>query len=212
MESRIRTEADVAKALATLAAADPRIAAAAARVGPLPLRIAPAGLEGLLRIVAAQQLSVASAKACFARVSAAFDPLTAAAILSAGEAELRAAGLSRQKAATFRAVAEAVAAGLDLAALADEPPETARAKLQAIRGVGRWTADIYLMFCLGHPDIFPVGDLAVRKAAAGLLALDPAPSPEALDAIAAQWAPHRSTAAYLMWAVYKAGPPQGFPL
>jgi DNA-3-methyladenine glycosylase II len=116
------------------------------------------------------------------------------------------AGLSRQKARTFRAVAEAVEEGLDLDALVDGCPEAARARLEAISGIGRWTADLYLMFCAGHPDIFPVGDLAVRRGAQKVLSMDEEPKPAALAAIAAAWAPHRSTAARLMWAIYRLDP------
>ena len=205
MGERIRTDADIAEALTVLAAADPRLAAAVAAVETVPLRLHPAGLAGLLRIVTSQQLSVASANAVFAKVSAALDPMTAASILAADEATLRAAGLSRQKALTFKAVAQAVADGLDLESMAQMDPEAAREALESIRGIGQWTADIYLMFCAGHPDIFPVGDLAVRKAAQRALQLDAVPKPEALAAIAQGWSPHRSTAARLMWAFYRVG-------
>ena len=96
------------------------------------------------------------------RLSRRGKPLCADTIRAATDADLRAAGLSRQKAATVRAVAEAVADGLDLDGLAERPADEARATLEAIRGIGRWSADLYLMFCAGHPDILPVGDLAVR--------------------------------------------------
>ena len=200
---RIRTEADVEAGLQRLAAADPRIAAAWEAVDHVPLRLLPGDFAGLCRIVAGQQLSTQSAAACYAKVSATFDPLCAETVLAASEAELRAAGLSRQKAATFRAVAEAVAAGLDLDGLADRPAEEARAALEAIRGIGRWTADLYLMFCAGHPDIFPVGDLAVRRAAQRVLGLEAEPAPAELDGLALVWSPDRSVAARLMWAFYR---------
>jgi DNA-3-methyladenine glycosylase II len=172
----------------------------------VPLRLLPPGLEGLLRIVASQQLSTASANAVWLRFAAAFDPLTADAILAATDEGLRLAGLSRQKAKTFRAIALAVADGLDLEALADADPDAARSELEAIGGVGRWTADLYLMFAAGHPDIFPVGDLAVRKSAQRALALADEPAPDALAAIAEAWSPHRSTAARLLWAYYRVAP------
>ncbi|RAI03859.1 DNA-3-methyladenine glycosidase [Acuticoccus sediminis] len=204
---RIRTEADVEAALVRLAAADPRLAAAWEAVDHVPLRLLPGDFAGLCRIVAGQQLSTASAAACFAKVSAAFDPLTAETVLAADEPALRAAGLSRQKAATFRAVAEAVAAGLDIDGLAERPAEEARAALEAIRGIGRWSADLYLMFCAGHPDIFPVGDLAVRRAAQRVMGLEEEPSPAELDTLALVWSPDRSVAARLMWAYYRTARP-----
>jgi DNA-3-methyladenine glycosylase II len=204
---RIETDADIAAALDALAA-DPRLAACRAAVSGVPLRMIPAGLEGLLRIVSSQQLSTQSANAVWSRFTLAFEPLTAAAILAASDEELRAAGLSRQKAKTFRAVAAAVVEGLDLEALAEAEPDEARAALEAISGIGRWTADLYLMFAAGHPDIFPVGDLAVRKSAQRALSLAEEPKPEALAAIAEAWSPHRSTAARLLWAFYRV-PPAG---
>lgn len=207
---RIRTDADIAAALDALAA-DPRLAACRAAVPVVPLRTMPAGLPGLLRIVASQQLSTASASAVWTRFTAALDPVSAEAILAASDEELRAAGLSRQKAKTFRAVAAAVAGGLDLEALADAEADDARAALEAIAGIGRWTADLYLMFAAGHPDIFPVGDLAVRKSAQRALGLAEEPKPDALAAIAADWSPHRSTAARLLWAYYRVAPTAAAP-
>lgn len=204
---RIQTDADIVAALDALAA-DPRLAACRAAVQGVPLRIIPAGLEGLLRIVASQQLSTQSANAVWARFAIAFNPLTPEAILSASDDELRAAGLSRQKTKTFRAVAAAVAAGLDLEGVGEIDPDDARAALEAINGIGRWTADLYLMFAAGHPDIFPVGDLAVRKSAQRALSLAEEPKPEALALIAEAWSPHRSTAARLLWAFYRV-PPAG---
>lgn len=223
MTERIRSDADVAVALRTLAAMDPRLQGAIDAVRTVPLRLQPAGLTGLLRIVSGQQLSTRAAAAVYEAVAARLAPLSAETILAAHDDTLRAAGLSRQKTRTFRAVAEAVEDGLDLDALAQGCPEAARRMLESIPGVGRWTADLYLMFCAGHPDIFPVGDLAVRRGAARVLRLSEEPKPAALDEIAAFWSPHRSTAARLMWAYYRVANPapaarsasaavQGFPL
>jgi len=202
---------------------DARLAQAAAVVPEVPLRLQPAGIAGLLRIVTGQQLSTRAAAAVFDRVLARLSPLTAQSILAADGETLRAAGLSCQKTRTFQAVAEAVAQGLDLDAVADGCPQEARAALEVIPGIGRWSADLYLMFCAGHPDVFPVGDLAVRRGAQRALGLEAEPKPAALDAIAADWAPHRSTAARLMWAFYRVDPDaqrpataaraaEGFPL
>lgn len=202
MSERIRDEADLTRALSALLARDARLVAAAEAVGPLPLRLHPAGLSGLLRIVAGQQLSTASAAALWTRFQARFPVPTAAAILAADDDTLRAAGLSRQKMRTVRAISEAMEAGLDLEALAEMDADAARLKLEAISGIGRWTADLYLMFCTGHPDILPVGDLAVRRGMTAALALPAEPAPDACDAIGRPWAPHRSTAARLFWAYY----------
>ncbi len=202
MAARITSEVELEAAYAALVAGDPRLAAASDAVGPLPLRLIEPGLPGLLRIVVAQQLSIQSAAALWRRVGEVLAPLEASRIAAASEAELRAAGLSRQKARTFRAVAEAVAAGLDLTALAEAEPEAARAGLEAIPGIGRWTADLFLMFCAGHPDILPVGDLAVRRGAALALGFDSPFEAEALAVAGAIWSPYRSTAARLFYAYY----------
>lgn len=202
MAGRITSEADLETALAALVGKDPRLAAAAAAIGPLPLRLHPPGLTGLLRIVNAQQLSTRSANALWQRVTRDLAPLTADHIAALPEARLRAAGLSRQKMRAFRAIAAAVADGLDLVALAEAPPDVARAELEAIVGVGRWTADLYLMFCAGHPDILPVGDLAVRRGAAEALGHDTPFLPDALDTEGRRWAPFRSTATRLFYATY----------
>lgn len=204
MALRITGPHDLAAAVRALTAADPRLAAPAAAIGALPLRLQAPGLPGLLRIVVGQQLSVASATAVWGKVAAAYPGFDPAAIAAASEADLRGAGLSRQKARTFQAVAAAVAQGLDLEALALADAAQARDALEAIRGIGPWTADLYLMFCAGHPDILPVGDLAVRRGAQFALGLPQEPPPDALAEIGAIWSPHRSTAARLFWATYKA--------
>ncbi|MBJ3777738.1 DNA-3-methyladenine glycosylase family protein [Acuticoccus mangrovi] len=203
MAERIRTQSDIDDAVRALTARDPRLARIAELVPVVPLRLQPAGLAGLLRIVAGQQLSTQSAAAVYGRVETCLAPLTAETILAASDSTMRTAGLSRGKVRTFRAVAEAVAGGLDLLALAEAETAEARAALEDLPGIGRWTADLYLMFCAGHPDIFPVGDLAVRRATQDALDLAEEPRPDALDAIAEAWAPHRSTAARLMWAYYR---------
>ena len=202
MTGRITSEADLEAAHAALIAGDPRLVAASDLVGPLPLRLIEPGLAGLLRIVVAQQLSTQSAAAVWRRMEAAYAPFDAARLAAAEETELRAAGLSRQKARTFRAVATAVGAGLDLTALAEAAPEAAREALEAIPGIGRWSADLYLMFCAGHPDILPVGDLAVRRGATLVLHREAPFEADELDRFGAVWSPWRSTAARLFYAYY----------
>lgn len=201
--SRIETPADIEAALDALCAADPRLAPVRAAVPMVPLRRRPPGLDGLLRIVVGQQLSTRAATAIWTRLEARLGAMTPAAILALGDDELRALGLSRSKIVTFRSIAEAVAAGrLDLERVAGGTAEEALEALRLLPGVGPWTANIYMMFCAGHPDIFPSGDLALQRAVAAAFALEARPQPDTLAAIAAPWSPHRATAARLFWAYY----------
>ena len=200
----IATEADIAAGLAALVATDPRLAPVRDVAGSVPLRRAAPGFAGLARVVIGQQVSIASAEAIWARFAAAFPAPDPAAILAADDATLRAVGLSRAKIAALRAVAEAEAVGLDLGGLAGLPGEEAHARLTAIRGIGPWTADVYLLFCLGHADIFPAGDLALRHAVADAFG-EAGPMPiRALAAMAETWSPWRAVAARLFWAYYRA--------
>lgn len=200
----IETEADIAKGLRSLLRRDPRLRAVARVAGAVPLRRRPGGMEGLARIILGQQLSVASAEAIWSRFAVAFPGCTAEAIVAADEATLRAPGLSAPKIRTLRALAQAHRGGLDLDALATLPAEVAHARLTAVKGIGPWTADIYLLFCLGHPDIFPAGDLALRNAVADAFGLAPPVTVKAIDEIAAAWSPWRGVAARLFWAYYRA--------
>ncbi|MEF2551574.1 DNA-3-methyladenine glycosylase 2 family protein [Aurantimonas sp. A2-1-M11] len=201
----IRTEADIAAGLSALVRIDPRLEAVAATAGPLPLRRDPGGLPGLARIIVAQQVSRASAAAIFARLEAEFDIADPQAFLSADDAVYRRAGLSRPKQRTVRAVAKAVDRGdLDLARVEVAPVDTALAELVGVSGVGPWTAECYLLFCAGHPDVFPSGDLALRVALAHAFHHDARPSARQAASLALAWAPHRSVAARLFWAYYAA--------
>jgi DNA-3-methyladenine glycosylase II len=200
----IETEADVAAGLAHLARADRRLKAVIREAGPVGLRRRPPGFAGLARIIVGQQLSVASASAIWARFTAAYPEMSAGTIGRAREARLKSTGLSAAKIRTLKAIAAACREGLDLDALAVIEAEEARARLQTVKGVGPWTADIYLLFCLGHPDIFPVGDLALRNAVADAFGTAPPMAVEELTAVAEAWSPHRSVAAYLFWTYYGA--------
>lgn len=200
----IESREDIAVGLAWLAKRDKRLKAVIAVVGALPLRRRPGGLPGLARIVIGQQVSVASANALWERLELAFPEMTADALHRARVSRLQKAGLSGAKIRALRAIAAAVRDGLDLDALAHAPPEEAHAALTAIHGIGGWTADIYLMFCLGHPDIFPVGDLALRNAVADAFALEKPVAPAVVAEIAERWSPWRSVAATLFWAYYGA--------
>ncbi len=198
----IETLDDIALGLAHISSADRRLKKVIALSGPLPLRRREAGLAGLARIVVGQQLSVASADAIWARFERAFPEMTAEKIRRAREPTFRKAGLSAAKIKTLRAIADAVLGGLDLNGLAELPAEEAHARLTAISGIGPWTADIYLMFCIGHPDIFPAGDLALRNAVAEAFGMEVPVSVLEVHAIAEKWSPWRSVAATLFWAYY----------
>ncbi len=202
---RIESLDDIAEGLEALARADPRLAAIAALAGEVPLRRVPSGFESLVSIIVSQQVSRASADAIFARLRRLLDPLTPEAVLASDDALFREAGLSRPKQATLLAIAAEVAEkGLDLDALCGLDPAEATARLTAIRGVGPWTAEIYLLFAAGHPDIFPAGDLALQIAAAEGLGLGVRPSARELYGIAESWSPWRGVAARLLWAYYRA--------
>lgn len=208
--SLIRSDEDIAAACEQLVAIDPRLGPILDAVGTVPLRWSPDGFEGLIRIILAQQLSVASAEAVWRRTQAGLQPLAPETVLARSEDELRALGLSRPKMRTLYALSEAlVSKSLQLNQLASLPGEEAHAALCEIKGIGVWTADLYLLFCLGHPDIFPVGDLALQKAVQAGLSLDERPVGPALHEIACAWQPWRSVAARLFWAYFRvaAAPP-----
>lgn len=196
---------DIEEGLAALLAIDPELQPIARIAGEIPLRLRPAGFEGLARIIVAQQVSVASAEAIWTRVAAALPVVDAAAVADASHEDLKACGLSRPKIATLRALAAAsLADGLDLARLAGQPAAEAHAALTAIRGIGPWTADIFLLFCAGHRDIFPAGDLALQNAVRDGFDLGARPDARTLAAFAARWSPWRGIAARLFWAYYRA--------
>ena len=195
----ITCDADVAEGAAWLAEREPRFAMALAQTGPLPLRLRPSDFAGLLDIIVGQQVSVASARAIYARlVAAGLDQPEN--VLRAGDDGLRAAGLSRPKARYVLALAER---DFDFDALHELPDDAAIAALVDMPGIGPWTAQIYVMFCLGRRDIFPSGDLALQEAARGLFDLPARPSPKDLSAMAAAWSPWRSVAARLLFAYYR---------
>jgi len=205
MPARLHTEADLDAALAALVQADARLAQALATAGRPPLRKRPDGFAGLARIVVAQQLSTASAGAIWERLRTALDPLDPAAVLKARPAKLARIGLSAPKIRTLKAIARAVADGsIDLPGLAAAPADDAHRALTAIHGIGPWTADIYLLFCLGHADAWPAGDLALQEATRLLLALKARPSAKDMGPLAERWRPWRGAAACLLWSYYRA--------
>ena len=200
----IETLDDIEAALTALAASDRRLVPVISRAGPVPLRRQAPGFASLAEIIVAQQVSKASAEAIFGRLCGLINPLDAAGVLAAGEETFREAGLSRPKQKTMMAVAQAVHDGLDLDHLCRLEAGEAMAAMVAVHGIGPWTAEIYLLFCAGHPDIFPAHDVALQAAVAEALGLDARPGEKALAALAESWAPWRGTAARLFWAYYAA--------
>lgn len=198
----IVSEADLATGVKALTRLCPHMKGVAARVGTPPLRRYPPDLKGLARIIVGQQLSIASAAAIWQRTEAAVAPFNARRLLAHDEAGLRAAGLSAAKVRTLKALAEAAAGGLDVAALAHASDDEVRASLTAVHGIGPWTADIFLLFCLGRADAWASGDLALQLAARDVLGLKVRPAARELEAHAERWRPWRGVAARLLWADY----------
>lgn len=187
-------------ALDELAAREPAFAQALARVGYPEPRISTPGYQTLLRAIVGQQVSVQSAASMWAKLTATIgDPPAPDKLLVASDEALRAAGLSRQKASYARSLAEEVISGrLDFAALpADD--EEAIAELVRIKGIGRWTAEIYLLFAEGRTDVWPAGDLAVQIEIGRILGLPEKPTERALRDLAEAWRPHRGALAVFAW-------------
>lgn len=196
----IRTRADVDAHLAALLLHDPRLVPIAERCGEVPLRILGAGYAGLVKIIVGQLLSVAAASAIHQRLEAHLGTVTPEAMLAASEEDLRNLGLSRAKIKGLRSIATALEAGhFDLGGLGVFDGDEALRRLMQLPGVGRWTAEIYLISALGHPDYFPAGDLALRKVVGLVVEADELPSESDVRTIAKAWSPHRAVAARLLW-------------
>lgn len=210
----LTTDKVLARHLHSLLQLDPRLSRVHEIAGPFSPRIRAPGFAGLARIICGQQLSVASANAIWGRLEALPGGVTAETFLDHSQVTLCGAGLSRSKYLTLTGVAEAIVADeLDLAKIGELANEIAIAQLTRYKGIGPWTAGIYLMFCTGHPDVFPAGDLALQKAVADAFDITPHPNPRALTEISGKWAPYRSTAALLFWSFYAARRQrQGLPL
>lgn len=197
--ARIATERDLRAAAAVLVTCDARFVPILAAVGPLPLRRRPDGFAALLQAIVGQQISTAAAAAIWARLEA--GGLTQpAALLAACDDDLRAAGLSRPKIGYARALA---AADIDYTALRAMPSAAVVSALVGLPGIGRWTAEIYACFALGHADVFPAGDLALQVAAARAFDLSERPREGALRQMAVSWSPVRAVAARALWAYYR---------
>ena len=177
-----------------------------AQLGPPPLWEREPGFVTLIRIILEQQVSLASADAMFQRLKKNINPLTPTTVIEAGESFLRSFGVTRQKAGYFINVAQAIQSGeLDFEALAQESDEIAIEKLTSVKGVGQWTAKIYLLMALCRPDVWPVGDVALATAFKNLKGRAERPTQPELSEIAQAWRPHRATAARMLWHYYLSG-------
>ena len=200
---RIASLDDIAAGLDALCRIDPRLEIVRRMAGEVPLRLSQPGFQSLASIIVSQQVSRASADAIFGRLVRLVDPLTPETILAAGEDIFREAGLSRPKQRGLLAVAQAVAGGLDLDHLCTLDAVEAIAAMTAVPGIGPWTAECYLLFAAGHPDVFPARDVALQTAVGHALGIDPRPPEKVLIRLAESWSPWRGVASRLFWAYYR---------
>jgi len=192
-----------AQAVLELAQRDADLALVLEKYGSPPLWVREPGFPTLVYIILEQQVSLASARALYQRLQEAVRPFTPARFLKLTETEMRQLGFSRQKAHYTRLLADAIKRRqFDLQALHDLHDDHAREKLIALKGIGRWTADIYLLSALRRPDIWPVGDLALATAVQEVKRLRLRPSPDKLEKMSAPWRPWRAVAARLFWHAY----------
>ena len=182
---------------------DEHLAEVVKTYGRPPLWVREPGFPTLVYIILEQQVSLASAKAAFDRLTAAVKPLTPNGFLKLNDAELLRIGFSRQKTLYTRLLAESLARRhFDLRYLHELPDDSAHKMLVTFKGIGRWTADIYLLSALRRPDIWPTGDLALATAVQEVKRLRKRPSPEKLEALSTPWRPWRAVAARLFWHAY----------
>jgi DNA-3-methyladenine glycosylase II len=198
----------LAAGLARLVRIDPDLRRVHARFGPPPLWARDPGFPTLIHIILEQQVSLASARAAFDKLAAAISPVTPAGFLTLSDRELLQIGFSRQKASYVRHLSEKVLGGeIDLEALARHPDDAAvKQQLMKLKGIGSWTADIYLLMALLRRDVWPTGDLALAVALREVKGLDQRPGPEQMEEIAVIWRPYRAVAARLLWHHYLSTP------
>jgi DNA-3-methyladenine glycosylase II len=198
------TQSDLDDAIHVLVKQDPRLKPVLAATGMPALRQREPGFAGLAHIVCGQQVSTASAAAIWGRLSAAFDPFDHHAIRKARTDRLGRLGLSGAKIKTLKNIARELAADrLNFDVLANEDVDAAHNALTALHGIGPWTADIYLLFCLGHGDAWPAGDIAVQEGVKVGLGLKARPDAKLMIPLAEPWRPYRGAAAHLWWAYYR---------
>ena len=204
MTTHIHTESDLERGIAALIALDPRFATVVERTGLPPLRRREGGFAGLAQIVMGQQLSTASAAAIHGRLIAIADPFDHHAVLRARKDSLLRIGLSNAKVRTLKEIAKAIERKhVDLNTLAEIPADEAHAALVKLHGIGPWTADLYLLACLGHADAWPAGDLALQEAARLAFGLPRRPTTKEMSPLAEPWRPYRAVAARLLWSYYR---------
>lgn len=202
--ARALTVPALAEAASILAARDQDLATILAKHGPPPMWGRSPGFVTLVRIILEQQVSLVSARSMFKRLTANITPFTPERFIELGDEYLRSLGVTRQKSAYFLSLAEATAAG-ELAALSRLPDDEARVALTRVKGIGSWTADIYLLMVLKRPDIWPNGDIALATAVMNLKQLGTRPTFPELALTAEAWRPFRSVAARMLWQYYLAG-------
>ncbi len=204
------TERDLVHASETLADRDADLAQVLNRIGPPPLWNREPGFPTLVHIILEQQVSLASAKAAFDKLVARVAPLEPSSFLSLDDLELKVIGFSGQKKRYSRELAHAVLGGsLDLGGMASLADDQVRVELTKVTGIGRWTADIYLLMALGRPDVWPRGDLALHKSVQNLKGFESHPTPFEFEEIGEPWRPWRSVAARILWNHYLNPPPSG---
>ncbi len=205
MTLHLNTQADLESAVRALVKQDPRLKPVFELAGMPALRRREPGYAGLAAIICGQQLSTASAAAIWARLTAAFDPFHHDTIRRTRADRLGRLGLSAAKIKTLKSLAREIAAErLNLDVLANEDADAAHHTLTSLHGIGPWTADVYLLFCLGHGDAWPAGDLAVQEAVKIGLGLKTRPTAKEMAPLAEPWRPVRGAAAHLWWAYYRA--------
>jgi DNA-3-methyladenine glycosylase II len=204
MTIHLNTQADLEDAIGALVAQDRRLEPILDLTGMPALRQREPGFAGLAHIVCGQQVSTASAAAIWGRLSAAFDPFDQDAIRKARTDRLGRLGLSGAKIKTLKNIArELHLERLNLDVLAEEDADAAHNTLTALHGIGPWTADVYLLFCLRHADAWPAGDIAVQEAIKVGLGLATRPTPKQMAPLAEPWRPLRGAAAHLWWSYYR---------
>ena len=196
------------EAVGVLAGRDPDLDAIVRRHGAPPMWARPPGYPTLIRIILEQQVSLSSARAAYDHLEEAIGEITPANFLRLDDAELKTVGFSRQKTRYGRLLADEILDGsFNIDALGDLPDDEVRARLVELKGIGRWSADIYLLMALRRPDVWPHGDLALVSAVKRIKGLDKAPTHEEWDGIGEAWRPWRSVAARLAWFDYLGGKP-----
>ncbi len=199
----IETSQDIAQGVQGLSASCPLMRTAFETAGLPPLRRHENSYASVARIVTGQLLSVASARAIWARVEALAHPFDPLSVLALDDRQLKKAGLSNAKIRTLKALANATLQGdIDFRRFARQDDDLVRQQLKTVHGIGPWTADIYVMFCLGRADGFAPGDVALANATGLLKKLPKRPTPAQLQEIALTWRPWRGVAARLLWHYY----------